>query len=348
LVCRNSRQTRRAGRATSSRKVSAAASRRFPSSFAGQRVGMNPRFLSKSSTDSIRRRPSAKRCCDAAGTAGRTGSGARPGPSPASPEHELRGQVDQLFQGRADGLVIRRVRSSGDRFDIGEPGDRPESGFEIGRGEPGLVEPAQGGFVLEPGVGLVLVPAPLEQDAVLVVLELAELGVDAGFDGPLPEQAGAEGVDRPDERPFEAGQGGVEPLPDPGSFSESRARSRATWNRPRSSAAALRVKVTAARVSIEARPVARARPSVDQAFGFARTGPGLDQERRPEVAADPVAGDLVGRAFFLAAIICTRRACRRPRRPRDWPRASRPSDRGLPRCRRPGSRNNRTWPRGRR
>ena len=149
-------------------------------------------------------------------------------------------------------------------------------------------------------------------------------GSIARLDGTLPEKPGAEGVDRTDEDPLETGQGGVEPVPDlpvlrrePGPFQRDLEPPAELGRRLAGEGdGGQRVDLGPARGEQGDHPV-------DQALRLARAGPGLDEERRIEIVPDPVAWR-PGRAgaLFFTLITCTRRACRRPRRPPGSPPSS--------------------------
>ena len=128
------------------------------------------------------------------------------------------------------------------------------------------------------------------------------------------------------------------------SFAASRARSSSTWNRPRSWAAALRVKVTAASVPISVRPVA-SRAIMRSTRLFVLPEPAPASTRNVVSRSRTIlsrAGWSGGRLFF-ALITCTRRACRRPRGSRGSPPFSGRTTRARRRRRPAGNRSTCTW-----
>ncbi len=149
---------------------------------------------------------------------------------------------------------------------------------------------------------MIFIPGFFEEDAVLVLFELAEIGVDPRLDGTLPQEPGAKRMDRPDEGPLEAHEGRVEPGPDRGVLLlEPRLFQRDLETPPE-----LRRRLAGeghGGQRIDGRPARSEQGdhAVNEAFCLPRSCPRLDQERRAQVALDPVADRLVGRRPLLRA-----------------------------------------------
>jgi hypothetical protein len=171
--------------------------------------------------------------------------------------------------------------------------------LEIREADPEREELREARIVLQVQLRREALPGRGAGDAVLRLVHLDEAGLDARLDRALAQQAGAEGVDRSEKAGVEARERGREPLP--------ARRVQLVAKRLLERALELLTELRRGldreghgRETVGRRATGRDQGdhAIDEARGLARTGSGLDEDRRAEVLADGGPSRVVGKRRF--------------------------------------------------